>query len=111
MTEQPHRPVPVSSSETEPFWEACRREELVIQKCRSCGRRQVHYRSFCAECWSEDVEDVTSAGTGEIWSYTIVERSRLPGFADQTPYAVAVVTLDEGVRVLGNVVNWHAETL
>jgi hypothetical protein len=51
------------------------------------------------------VDDVKSDGAGVVWSYTVVNRSRLSGFADRTPYVVVVVTLHEGVQVISNLVN------
>lgn len=105
------KPEPSASPETASFWEACRRGQFTVQRCRSCGRVQGYYRRFCAHCWSDDVEDVPSTGRGKIYTYTVVFENHTRGFRAQVPYVLAVVELDEGVRVLGNVVNCKPDTV
>jgi uncharacterized OB-fold protein len=104
MTEW-NRPLPVVSGETKPFWDACREGRFLIQQCADCERFQYHYRGFCCHCWSSDVRDHAIAGTGEVFTFTVVERNRMEGFAERVPYVVALVELPEGVKVLSNIVN------
>src|SRR5262245_548851 len=99
------RPVPVSSGETAPFWEACKRGVFLVQKCGDCGLTQYHYRGFCCHGWSSNVEDLPIAGTGTVWTYTVVERNNMPGFRELVPYVVALVEVPEGVKILSNVIN------
>lgn len=100
-----NRPLPVASGETKPFWDACNRGVFLIQQCDDCRLFQYHYRGFCCHCWSKNVTDVPIQGTGEVWTFSVVERTRMPGFSELTPYVIAVVELTEGVRVLTNVIN------
>jgi uncharacterized OB-fold protein len=81
-----------------PFWEAARRRELVLQHCGACGAHQLYARPFCLACGSDTVGWVAARGTGVVYSVTTV---RMAFSQDhEPPYAVGLVELDEGVRVL-----------
>jgi hypothetical protein len=85
---------------TLPFWEAATRGELVVQRCSSCGHHQLYPRPFCLACDGDDLRWVRAAGTGTVYTRTVV---RVPVSPDlEPPYAVAVVELDEGPRLMGN---------
>jgi uncharacterized OB-fold protein len=99
------RPMPVVSGETAPFWDACKEGKFLIQQCEDCERFQYHYRGFCCHCWSSNVRDHPIDGTGEVWTFTVVERNNSPGFRELVPYVVALVELPERIRVLTNVIN------
>lgn len=103
------KPLPVESGETKPFWDACREGRFLIQRCRTCENYQYHYKGFCSHCWTGEIEDVAASGRGRVWSYTVVHRTRMPGFQDEVPYVVALVELDEGVKVLSNIINCAPE--
>lgn len=96
------KPRPVPTPDTAPFWAAVQRQELLVQRCTACGRHQFYPRSLCQRCWSVALEWVPSAGTGRIYSFTVVYRPPSPAF--QPPYVVAVAELTEGVRMMANVV-------
>lgn len=96
------KPRPVPTPDTAPFWAAVQRRELLQQRCTSCGSHQFYPRSLCHGCWSDALEWVPSPGCGRIYSFTVV--SRPPSSAFQAPYVVAVAELDEGVRMMANVV-------
>lgn len=94
------RPVPSPTALTAPYWEACRRGELVVQRCPRC-RRWVHFpRPACPDCGAEPAYERVS-GRGKVHTFSVVGRTFLPGFAP--PYTIAWIDLDEGVRVFGNV--------
>jgi uncharacterized OB-fold protein len=97
--------VPVESGETKPYWDAARRGELLIQRCRDCQKYQYHYRAFCSHCWFGAIEDVVASGRGTVWSFTVIHRNRTPGFLEDVPYVVALVELEEGIKVLSNIVD------
>ena len=99
------KPVPTISGETRPFWEACRREELLIQSCRSCGEYQFYPRGICASCWGTELDWVHARGKGTVWAFTVTYQNRAPGFADELPYVLALVELDEGVKMFTNIVH------
>ena len=91
--------------ETKPYWDSCRRGELLIQKCDSCDEYQFYPRGICANCWSEGIRWVQASGRGTVWTYTVTYQNRTPGFAEDVPYVLAVVELDEGVKMFTNIVD------
>ena len=90
--------------ETKPYWDSCKRGELVIQKCDSCQEYQFYPRGICAHCWSNDIKWIKANGKGTVWSYTITYQNRTLGFAQDVPYVLALVQLDEGVKMFTNIV-------
>jgi uncharacterized OB-fold protein len=98
-------PVPQPDEDSAPFWEAANRHELVVQRCASCGTVRHPPRPMCPACLSMTSEWVPASGRGRVWSWVVVHPPVLPAFADKTPYNVAVIELDEGVRVIGNVLD------
>ena len=103
MTEY-RKPLPEITAESRPFWEGCRRRQLLLQRCRACGAVQYYPRGVCGSCWSPDLAWEPSAGRGTVYTFTVVQRSQAPGFRDELPYVLAYVELEEGVQVLTNVV-------
>lgn len=87
-----------------PFWEATRSGRLVLPWCGSCGRPHWYPRSLCPHCRSDDLEWRDARGTGSIYALSVQHRPGWPGLAGCVPYAVALVELDEGVRMLSNIV-------
>lgn len=107
MSTQPQtwrKPLPALTGEALPFWEACRRGVFLIQRCRACGRHQWYPRGVCAHCWSGDVAWVEASGRGTVWSFTVTYANRTPGFAEELPYVLALVELEEGPKVFTNIV-------
>ena len=92
-------PKPVPDGDSKPYWEGLKNHELWIQQCQECHQHIFYPRSICPHCFSEQVNWVKSNGVGKIYSYTVVHRAVGP-FKEQTPFVVAVVELDEGVRLM-----------
>jgi hypothetical protein len=86
------------------FWSACSRGELRYQVCDSCKRPQFYPRPFCAKCGGDKLTWATSKGEGAIYAVTTVERAPTEDFRVLQPYAIALVDLDEGFRMMA-----HAE--
>ena len=103
------KPVPVPDNVTAPFWEAAKQGRLLIQHCPGCGARQFYPQSSCRECLSEELEWMEATGKGTIYSYTVVHRAPNRPFEPDVPYTVALVDLDEGCRMLSNVVDVNPE--
>jgi uncharacterized OB-fold protein len=95
------RPLPVPTPETAHFWEGTAHGELRLQRCRACTTTYFPPQPFCPACSSGDVDVVHASGRGSLYSYVISHRAA-PGF--DAPYAIAVVQLDEGPRLLSNLV-------
>ena len=84
------------------FWAGCNENELRVQRCTDCNRAQFFPRSHCLNCNSDHVEWQVSKGIGAIYSVTKVERAPTDEFRALAPYAIALVDLDEGVRVMAH---------
>ena len=95
------RPLPEPTPETAHFWEGTKAGELRLQRCDSCGDVYFPPRPFCPSCGSRSVKVFAASGKGKLYSYVIHHRPR-PGFT--APYAIAVVELDEGPRMMTNIV-------
>jgi uncharacterized OB-fold protein len=93
------RPTPLS----QPHWDGCREERLLLQRCGACARHIFVPQPLCPACQSADLTWVECRGTGSLYSYTIVHRPQRPEFA--VPYVVAIVELDEGAYLLTNLVD------
>lgn len=93
------RPTP----ETLPYWEAANQGELLIQRCRSCEKPFFYPRLACPGCGSKEVVWVRASGRATLHTYLINHRPA-PGFEDDAPYAIAVVELEEGPRMMTNIV-------
>ncbi len=98
------KPIPTPTLETRPYWEGCRQHQLVIQRCANCQHYQFFPRIYCTKCFSERVEWVTASGRAKVLSFTIVRRPVSPAFANEVPYVVALVTLEEGPQMMTNIV-------
>jgi hypothetical protein len=86
---------------SKPFWEAASRGELLIQRCPS-GHRQFYPRAVCKVCGA-DPEWEPASGRGTVHTFTIIRQQHARPFRDELPYVVAMVELDEGVRMMGNI--------
>lgn len=103
MTWEP-RPLPEVTPETQDFWSATSDGELSLGECNACSS-QFHYpRGHCPDCFSDNVEITAAAGTGTIYSHTKMES--VPGWPEEAlPLRLAMVELDEGPRLLTNLVD------
>ncbi len=102
----PTRPRPENpDAAAMPYYEGTRRGQLMLQRCESCSRYIAYARDYCPHCLKpETLEWVPAAGTGRVYTFTIVRQNPHPFFAERVPYAYAVIELDEGVRMVSNVV-------
>jgi uncharacterized protein len=98
------RPDPRNEDDAQ-FWDALRAGEFRVQRCASCGAFRHPPRPICARCGSAERDWPIVAGTGEVWSFTVVHPPTLPAFADRTPYNAVVVRLDEGVFLVSNLLD------
>lgn len=96
-------PVPAITPDTAPYWDGAREGKLLLQRCLGCGALRFYPRHLCPGCWSESVEWVEASGRGRVHSFTIIHRPPAPAFAAQVPYVVALIDLEEGPRMMANV--------
>ncbi len=104
MDERDERRLPYIHGETSDYWEGTRRHELLLRKCRSCGQHHFYPRDLCPWCFSPDVEWAKASGKGTVYSFTVCHRPA-PGFEKDVPYNLALIELDEGVRMMSNIVD------
>lgn len=96
------RPLPQPMPETQHYWDGARAGELRLQRCDDCDHVYFPPRPFCPRCSSRDVSVFAASGRGTLYSY-VINHMRTPGF--EPPYAVAVVQLEEGPRMMSNIVD------
>ncbi len=98
---EPRRPLPRPTPETQHFWDGTREHELRLQRCDACDKVYFPPRPFCPGCASREVSVFRASGRAILYSYVINHRAA-PGF--EPPYSIAVVELDEGPRMMTNIV-------
>jgi uncharacterized OB-fold protein len=105
----PPRPLPQPTAETAVYWAAAQEQRLLIQRCASCGNCQFYPRAFCIGCLSERIEWIDARGQGRIYSWTVSRIAPSPAFEARLPYVVALIDLDEGVRLVANILDADLE--
>ena len=95
------RPLPRPTPETQHFWEGTKQRELRLQRCGQCEHVYFPPRPFCPACSSRSVEVFKASGRGRLLSYVINQR---PHPAWTAPYSIAIVELEEGPRMMSNIV-------
>ena len=99
------RPLPgFPEPDTEPFWRATKEHKLRYQTCDDCDGIVFHPRRHCTHCLGRNLSWKTSAGEGTIYTYSIVRQNYHPAFRELVPYVIAWIDVDEGFRILSNVV-------
>ncbi|MBV1894616.1 MAG: OB-fold domain-containing protein [Ilumatobacteraceae bacterium] len=102
---------PATTPLTEPFWDATRNHQLSAQQCGACSSFVWYPRERCPKCLSDDLTWTNLAGEGTIYSFNIMRKPGNPMMADMVPYVIALVDLDEGIRMTTNIVNAEPESL
>ena len=103
MSAQRAIPAPLINAENRPYFDAAAQGRLLIKRCAACGKRHFYPRAICPHCFSERTEWQEAAGTGTLYSYSVMRHG--------VPYAIAYVTLDEGVTLLTNIVDCDLDAL
>jgi uncharacterized OB-fold protein len=95
---------PRTNEDSAPFWAATAEGRFTLQRCTACDNVVWWPRALCPACSSFDLVWFDAAGEGTVYSYTVVHQSQGRSWNDATPYVVAYVELDEGPRVMSNIV-------
>jgi uncharacterized OB-fold protein len=98
------KPVPHPTTDSAAFWAGCNRDQLLYQRCRACGHVQFYPRRNCTDCQAGELDLVPSARRGTIHSFTVVHRTANRAFDGDIPFVIALVDLDEGFRMMMNVI-------
>ena len=111
MPDAPRFDLPMVDEESQPFWDAAHEGRLLIRRCNACEQWHYYPRPFCPHCWSQDVEWVEASGRAVLYTYSIVRRNDLPPFNERVPYVAAVVDLEEGPRMITELVDCPEEDI
>jgi uncharacterized OB-fold protein len=105
------RVAPIPDAESAPFWSGTLDGKLLVQECSVCAKRQLYGRSLCTNCHSAALRWIESSGRGTIYSRTIIRQNPSRSFKHLIPFVVALVDLDDGPRLMTNVVGTPAEAV
>jgi uncharacterized protein len=105
MAEERKLPAPSVSPENKPFFDAATNGKLLIKKCSACGEHHYYPRPLCPHCFSDQTTWVEAAGKGTVYSYSVMRRG------SPVQYAIAYVTLTEGVTMLTNLVDCDLDAI
>ena len=97
----PRRFVPVPTPETRTYWDKAAQGELWLPRCGSCGQAVFYPRSFCPHCHGDDITWFRASGRGVVESF-IINHTPAPGYEQDAPYVIALIMLEEGVRLTAN---------
>lgn len=97
--------LPKIDEESRGYWEALQRHELYFQRCADCRLDRFPTRAVCPQCMSSAVEWVRASGNATVYSYTVTHQNQAPGFRETLPYILAVVQLEEGPRMMTNLID------
>ena len=104
MTQQYNKPIPVPQGESDEYWNKAKEGELWLRNCNSCGNAYFYPRDISPCCFSKDTSWIKASGKASLHTYAIVHRAPHPGFAQDAPFVVAIVDLEEGPRMPTNIV-------
>lgn len=102
---------PVVTDDSREFWNGCNEGKLLFQRCLSCGESRLPPSFLCSNCLSAEYEWIESDGKGIIYSFVVYHRAFHRFLEDKVPYVVAAIDLDEGVRVLSNIIESDIHSL
>jgi uncharacterized OB-fold protein len=104
------RPLPrFPERDSQPFWEATKQHRLTYQKCDACQNVVFYPRNHCNRCGAGELSWLDSKGEGTVYTFSIVRANRSPAFRDYVPYVLSYVDLDEGFRLMTNIVGTEPE--
>jgi hypothetical protein len=97
------KPIPIPTPESKPFWDGCREGELRLQRCVACDRFYFPPQSTCPNCASDEITWAALSGRATLHTY-LINHTPAPGFEEDAPYAIAIVQLEEGPRMMSNII-------
>ena len=104
MSQSPHFKNPTIDAESEYFWQGASERKFRLKTCNDCQKPHYHPRSHCPFCFSSNTQWIEAKGTGVVYSFSTMRRV-------ETPYTIAYVELDEGPKILTNIVNAEPDKL
>ena len=104
-----NKPLPTPTPWSQYFWDGCKEGKLYIQQCKDCGKNIFYPKLYCPFCLSKELAWIQATGKGRIYTYMVVYAYQPTEFEEDVPYAVAVIDLEEGVRMMSNIVESDLE--
>ena len=110
MTDPVHAlPLPTPNAESQAFWDACADGRLTLARCSACDAVQFPPQDSCTACGASTGEPSEASGRGTVFTFTVNHRAPGPAFAERAPYVIALIDLEEGPRLMMNVINCAPE--
>ena len=94
------KPLPAPDADSAPFWRGLREGVLLLQHCGDCGHVQYYQQAICRQCGGENLRHRAASGRGKVHSFSVVHRAPGPAFKADLPYAVLLIDLEEGPRMI-----------
>jgi len=111
MIEEYKKPLPGINELTRPYWDATKKHELYLQKCQQCGNYRYPPGESCPSCLSDKLEWIKVSGRGTVYTWTVFHQVYHPSFAEEAPYTVVAVELDEGPRMVTTLTDCEDEDI
>jgi uncharacterized OB-fold protein len=108
--EEWQKPLPAIDDVNREFWAAAAEGRLLVQTCPHCGHCQFYPRALCTAC-GDTPEWLECSGRGTVHTFTIIRQMGMRPFRDELPYVVAMVELEEGPMMMGNVTDCDPESV
>jgi uncharacterized OB-fold protein len=99
------KPLPKPNRASQPYWDATKRHQLTVLRCNACGHKWLPPADRCPKCLAHDPEWVEASGRGKVWSWIVMHQRYFAAFEAELPYNVAMVELEEGPRLMTNLVD------
>lgn len=103
------KPLPTPDADTVAFWRGLQDGKLLLQHCRRCGHVQYYQQTTCRDCGNDQLEHRPASGRGKVHSFSVVHRAPGPAFKADVPYAVLLVELTEGPRMISTFIGGRPE--
>ncbi|MDX2426489.1 MAG: OB-fold domain-containing protein [Cycloclasticus sp.] len=105
------KPLPTPDADSQALWDGFKDGKLLLQHCNDCGHVQYYQQRICRLCQSENLQHRAASGNGTIHSYSVVYRAPGPAFRDDVPYAVLLIDLAEGPRMISSLIGKDFDAL
>lgn len=111
MSDRERKPLPQPAPESAPYWKAAAKHRFELPRCNTCGKYWFPPSRSCPHCLAADFAFAPASGRGKVYSFVTFHRVYHPAFAGEVPYVVALVELEEGPRLLTNIVGIEPEAV
>lgn len=113
MSETPAsaKPQPKITACAVPYWQSCLEEKLSLPYCKQCDTCFYYPRLWCPSCFNQELDWQVVSGRAKVYSFSVIHQSPLASYQQDLPYVLAVIELEEGPRMMTNVINCDVNTV